>query len=221
MNSHTQLLQQPARYQNWIGGRWLPAQSEQTFSRTSPSHEVVVGEYALSSAVEVDAAVAAARQAFEDGRWSQRKGAERAELLRKVAEFQNYRRRTQQEKEQLVELGKAAVIEQLLDPIDDLQRTLDASEESAEGESGAVSELRSLKDGVGLVHRKFLDELKRLGVHPIEAVGEAFDESLHEAVMQQPADEDVEPGTIVHEVRRGYRMGDRVIRHSRVVVAGG
>jgi molecular chaperone GrpE len=72
---------------------------------------------------------------------------------------------------------------------------------------------------VGLVYRKFVDALKQLGVEPIEAEGQPFDEQEHEAVLQQPAPDGVAPGTVLSEVQRGYRLGERVIRHARVIVA--
>ena len=76
-----------------------------------------------------------------------------------------------------------------------------------------------LKEGVELVYEKFKSELGRLGVEPIEAIGHPFNENEHEALMQQPAPEDTAPGTVIDEIQKGYRMGERVLRHSRVVVA--
>lgn len=134
------------------------------------------------------------------------------QLMRQAAEFQNYRRRTSEEKAVLVEVGKEAVVQQLLDVMDDMTRSVEAL--SADGAT-----LESLRQGVEMVHRKMVEEFARLGVHPIEAVGMPFDENLHEAMMRQPSPADTAPGTILHEIQRGYRMNDRVLRHSRVVVA--
>jgi molecular chaperone GrpE len=64
-----------------------------------------------------------------------------------------------------------------------------------------------------------VDELNTLGVEPIDAKGEPFNENEHEAMMQQPAPDDVEEGTVLEEIRKGYRMDDQVLRHSRVIVA--
>lgn len=140
------------------------------------------------------------------------------QIKRQAAEFQNYRRRTEQEKAQMVEFGKKLVVEQLLDVIDDFRRSLDAAAEVAgDGESGPAFE--SLRSGVEMVYSKLMDELAKLGVETIDAVGEPFDEELHEALMQQPAPEGTAPGTVLAEIQKGYRLGDRVIRHARVVVA--
>jgi molecular chaperone GrpE len=140
------------------------------------------------------------------------------QLLRNAAEFQNYRRRTEQEKAQLVGLGKTLVIQQFLDIVDDFQRSLEAAEQVERNDSESGSAYRALKEGVDLVYRKFVDELTKLGVQPIEAVGRPFDENEHEAMMQQP-DTDAAPGTVIEELQKGYRMGDRILRHAKVIVA--
>lgn len=140
------------------------------------------------------------------------------QLLRNAAEFQNYRRRTEQEKAQLVGLGKTLVIQQFLDIVDDFQRSLEAAEQVDRNDSESGSAYRALKEGVDLVYRKFVDGLTKLGVQPIEAVGRPFDENEHEAMMQQP-DTDAAPGTVIEELQKGYRMGDRILRHAKVIVA--
>jgi molecular chaperone GrpE len=138
-------------------------------------------------------------------------------LLRTAAELENYKRRTEREKRRRYEAGKVDVIRTMLEVLDDFERSMDAAASLDEADDPADA-YESLKSGVEMVFRKFRDELSKLGVEPIEAEGEPFDESLHEAMMQQPTDE-AAPGTVVHEVRTGYTMGDRVIRHSRVIVA--
>lgn len=136
----------------------------------------------------------------------------RDQLLRKAAEFQNYRRRTEEEKRVLVQIGRSAVIEQLLDVVDDFARAVEAAR--AEGAT-----VESIGAGVEMVYEKLMGELKKVGVEPIECVGRAFDENEHEALMRQPAPDGTEPGTVLQEIQRGYKMEDRVLRHSRVVVA--
>lgn len=147
--------------------------------------------------------------------------AERDELndkvLRKAAEFENFRRRMDREKERRYEAGMVEVIEPILEVLDDFERSLEAAEDLEDNQDPA-SAYESLKGGVEMVFRKFRDTLETLGVEPIEAEGQPFDESVHEAMMRQPSDE-AEPGTVLQEIRTGYRMGDRVIRYSRVVVA--
>jgi len=138
-------------------------------------------------------------------------------LLRKAAELENYRSRMEREKERRYEAGKRAVIESMLEVLDDFERSLEATRDLEDAED-AESAFESLKGGVEMVFRKFRDELQSLGVEPIEAESEPFDEQLHEAMMRQPS-EAADPGTVLQEIRKGYTMGDRVIRHSRVVVA--
>lgn len=142
------------------------------------------------------------------------------QLKRQAAEFQNYRRRTEQEKALSVSLGKSLVISSLLDIVDDFERSLEATNK-AEVESGDEPSpmYQSLKSGVELVHQKLTGELRKLGVEPIDAVGQPFDEELHEAMMQQPAAEGQEVGMVLTEIQRGYRMGDRILRHARVIVS--
>ncbi|MEM8485133.1 MAG: nucleotide exchange factor GrpE [Bacteroidota bacterium] len=140
-------------------------------------------------------------------------------LLRQVAEFQNYKRRTEQEKTMLFEAGKAKVVQQMLEILDDFTRSVDAVKQLEEKEDQLQEGYEQLKQGVELVFDKFQNELARLGVEPIEAKGQPFNEQEHEALMQQPAPEDTEPGTVLEEIQKGYRMGDRVLRHTRVVVA--
>jgi molecular chaperone GrpE len=139
------------------------------------------------------------------------------QLLRRAAEFQNYRRRTEAELGQAAERGRGEVALPLLDVLDDLQRSLEAAEKANEAEEGGPT-YEALKTGVDLVYKKFGDTLRSLGVEEIGAVGEPFDEHFHEAMMQQDVP-GTEAGTVVGEIQKGYRMGDRVLRHARVIVA--
>jgi molecular chaperone GrpE len=138
-------------------------------------------------------------------------------MLRKAADLENLRRRMDREKKRRHEAGKVTVLESMLEVLDDFERSLEAARELDDAED-AESAYESLKGGVEMVFRKFQDELESLGVEPIEAEGEPFDEQLHEAMMRQPSEE-AEPGTVLQEIQKGYTMGDRVLRHSRVVVA--
>jgi molecular chaperone GrpE len=140
------------------------------------------------------------------------------QLLRRMAEFQNYRRRTELEKGFLIDMGKAMVIQDMLDVLDDLERSVRAAEQAENGEDRKES-YTSLKEGVELVYKKFRDALAKHGVEPIEAVGQPFDEEQHEAVMQQPAPEGTPPGIVLQELQKGYRMGDRILRHAKVIVS--
>lgn len=138
-------------------------------------------------------------------------------LLRKAADLENLRRRMDREKKRRHQAGKVKVLESMLEVLDDFERSMEAARELEDSED-AESAYESLKGGVEMVFRKFQDELTSLGVEPIEAEGKPFDEQLHEAMMRQPSEE-AEPGTVLEEIQKGYTMGDRVLRHSRVVVA--
>lgn len=139
-------------------------------------------------------------------------------LLRKTADFENFRKRMSTVREQARGEGRAEVAEVMLGVLDDFERSVEAARQ-VEAEGGGGPEFDTLKEGVEMVYQKFRDELAKLGIEPIEAEGRPFNESLHEAMMQKEAPEDVEPGTVVQVLQRGYRMNDRVLRHARVVVA--
>jgi len=142
------------------------------------------------------------------------------QLKRQAAEFQNYRRRTEQEKAQAVSLGKSIVVQNLLDIVDDFERSLEATEKAEAEVAGDLSSAyQSLKSGVELVYQKVMGDLEKLGVVPIESIGQPFNEDVHEAMMQQPAAEGEVAGIVVNEIQRGYRMGDRILRHARVIVS--
>jgi molecular chaperone GrpE len=139
-------------------------------------------------------------------------------LLRLTAEYDNYRRRSVGDREEAVRQGRRGVLVPMLDVYDDLTRSLDAAQRAAQQDSGSPS-FDALSQGIELVYQKFSDALERVGVTPIEAVGKPFDEDEHEAMMQQPAPDGTESGTVLAEIQPGYRLGDRVLRHARVIVA--
>lgn len=138
-------------------------------------------------------------------------------LLRLAAEYQNYRRRTEQEKTGLVELGKIVVVQELLDVLDDFDRTLDVLESTEESKTADNPDV--LKQGFYLIYRKLQEALSKIGLEPIDAVGKPFNVDDHEAMMQQPAPEGTEKGVVLNEFQKGYRLGNRVIRHSKVIVS--
>ena len=140
------------------------------------------------------------------------------QLLRQAAEYQNYRRRTEKERADWIRRGQIPVIEAMLGVLDDFRRSLDASQQ-VEAQETPGPAYTALKEGVELVYSNFADALKKLGVETIEAEGKPFDENLHEALMQQPAPEGTAPGVVLQEIQRGYRLGDRVLRHTKVIVA--
>ncbi len=131
-------------------------------------------------------------------------------LLRRAAEFENYKKRTENDQLNILKYAGKDIILKVLSVYDDLQRSLEHIDD-AENSS-------SLKDGLILVTEKFSKILEELGVKKIEAKGNEFDFNLHEALMQQPAD-NVEPHTVLEEVEPGYMYKDLVLKHSKVVVS--
>jgi len=141
------------------------------------------------------------------------------QVLRRAAEFRNYRRRTESELGQTSRRGREEVILALLDVFDDLRRSLGAASQAAQVEETGPA-FNALNDGVQLVFKKFTDALASFGIEAIESVGQPFDEELHEAMMQQPApDSETPSGTVLAEIQPGYRIADRILRHAQVVVA--
>jgi molecular chaperone GrpE len=129
-------------------------------------------------------------------------------LQRLKAEFDNYRKRVTREQESLVTHAHERLVKELLPVLDDLERALEAASEHEEAE---------LEEGVRLVHRSLLGLLAREGLAEIETDG-PFDPHVHEALLAQPAEE-AEPGSVLQVLQKGYRLGDRVLRPARVVVA--
>ena len=130
-------------------------------------------------------------------------------LLRSAAEFDNYRKRTDRERRELSDAVAADLIRDLLPVIDDLERALAASSPVADP---------ALRSGVELIHKQLLEAIRRRGAEPLQVVGEDFDPSWHEALASEPAG-DRRDGEIVEEIRRGYRMGTRLIRPALVKLA--
>lgn len=137
--------------------------------------------------------------------------AERDEYLdlaqRKQAEFANYRRRTEGIRKEAYDDGRRDAVEQLLPVVDNLERALAAAGE----------EESSLKSGVEMVLRQTKDALAKMGVEEIDPVGQPFDAELMNAVLQGTADEG-EPGSVCQVLQKGYKLGERVIRHAMVKV---
>jgi molecular chaperone GrpE len=129
------------------------------------------------------------------------------DLKRVAAEFENYRKRAARDQESLVARAHERRVKELLPVLDDLERALAAAEEHEEVK---------LEDGVRLVHRELAAALAREGLAEIETNGH-FDPHVHEALLSQPSSE--EEGSVIEVVQKGYRLGDRVLRPARVVVA--
>lgn len=134
----------------------------------------------------------------------------RDKYLRLQAEFDNYRKRTLKEKMSLVESGGENVIKALLPVVDDVDRALAAMEKS--------DDVEALRGGVRLIAQKFNEVMRQQGVSEIEAVGKEFDVDHHEAVARFPI-EGKSSGEIIDVVQKGYKLGEKVIRYAKVVVA--
>lgn len=130
-------------------------------------------------------------------------------LKRQMAEFENFRKRTDKEKQAMFDTGAKSVIEKILPVVDNFERGLaTVPEESKED---------PFVDGMNRIYKQLMTELENIGVKPIEAVGQEFDPNLHNAVMQVESDE-YESGVIAQELQKGYTYHDMVVRHSMVGV---
>lgn len=129
-------------------------------------------------------------------------------VKRQMAEFENFRKRTEKEKAQMFETGAKSVIEKILPVVDNFERGLSAV---PEGEQDSFAE------GMNMIYKQLMTELEAIGVKPIEAVGTEFNPDFHNAVMQVESDE-YESGIVAQELQKGYMYRDTVVRHSMVAV---
>ena len=127
---------------------------------------------------------------------------------RQMAEFENFRKRTEKEKSMMFETGAKSVIEKILPVIDNFERGLAAIEPDNKD---------SFYDGMCMIHKQMLSELEKIGVAPIEAIGKEFDPNFHNAVMQVESEE-FESGIVAQELQKGYMYRDAVVRYSMVAV---
>ena len=131
-------------------------------------------------------------------------------LLRNLAEFDNFRKRTEREKAQMFEIGAKSIIEKILPTIDNFERAIASVPEDLKGNAYC--------DGVEKIYKQLMTNLEEAGVKPIEALGAKFDPNLHNAVMHEDNEEFGED-TVSAELQKGYTYHDSVIRHSMVKVA--
>ena len=132
--------------------------------------------------------------------------------LRSQADFENYKKRAAREKEDAIKYANSGLLDRLLPIIDNFELGLEAAR--GEGENSPVF------SGMNMVLKQLMDFLIEHGVQPIDAVGQPFDPNLHEAIAHEPSDE-VPENVIIRQSRRGYRMKDRLLRPSSVVVSSG
>lgn len=131
-------------------------------------------------------------------------------FMRKMAEFDNYKRRTDQEQQSLMKYAGERLIIKLLPVIDDFERSIQHITDE--------SDVKTLQQGVQLIYEKFVKFLSDQDIKKIDAVGKPFDVQFHDALYQQPSDT-YPPHTVIQDVQAGYTYKDRVIRHAQVIVA--
>ncbi len=131
-------------------------------------------------------------------------------VKRQMAEFENFRKRTEKEKSVMFEMGAKSVIEKLLPVVDNFERGLASTPDDKKSDP--------VYEGMNLIYKQMMDELDKLGVKPIEALGAEFNPEFHNAVMQEDSEE-FEEGYVCKELQKGYTYRDSVVRHSMVAVA--
>lgn len=132
------------------------------------------------------------------------------QYIRLAADFDNYRKRQEQERESLVKYGTENTLKKMLEVLDNFER----GQKALEG----VEDSEKIKECFQLVHKQVWDTLSKLGLEEIKAVGEEFDPNFHEAVMQTPTTEHPEH-TVINELQKGYKVGDKILRPTLVNVA--
>lgn len=189
------------------------AETAEEISREEPSEENAAGEASEGEAAMSRAEKKAAKkQAKHDKKADAYK--EQIEQLedkvkRQLAEFENFRNRSEKEKQAMFETGARSVIEKILPIVDNFERGLATVPEEKQEDP--------FVDGMSRVYKQLLTELENIGVKPIEAVGKEFDPNLHNAVMQTESEE-YESGVVAQELQKGYTYRDSVVRHSMVSV---
>lgn len=131
-------------------------------------------------------------------------------LLRKAAEFENYKRRTENDQMNLLTYAAEFFIQKLLPVVDDFERSLKHIEDA--------QDIDAIKQGIKLIYDKLMKVFQEQGIKKIDAVGKRFDVDYHEALMQR-ADDSVESHTVLDEIEKGYTYNDKVIRHAKVIVS--
>jgi len=136
----------------------------------------------------------------------------RDRMLRVAADFDNWKKRARKEQPELESRAREGVLRDFLEIADNLERA------TAAVSDGKEADAKSVREGVELILRQFRSKLERHQVKPVEAVGQPFDPRFHEAIAQTPT-ADARPGSVVHELQKGYLIGEKLLRPSLVVVA--
>ena len=170
-------------------------EKEKVESLTAPNDPLVRAEAELKEA------------RTESAEWQDR-------FLRKAAEFENFRKRTDKEKADSAIRVKSSLLQEFLPIVDAFERALESMDQG----KGALNELDQYYEGVELLYKQLLDTLGRGGVVPIESEGQPFDPHLHEALSRKESP-DYEEDTVIQELRRGYLFKERLLRPAQVIVA--
>lgn len=131
--------------------------------------------------------------------------------LRLYSEFDNYRKRTLKEKSDIIKTAAEDVFKAILPIIDDFERAVRANE--------TVSDATAIKEGVQLIYNKLRNATQQKGLTPFESIGEVFNPDLMEAITNVPAENESQKGKVIDEIEKGYKLGDKVIRFAKVVIA--
>ncbi len=203
-------------------------ESAETGSEETGSEETEDGQQDGEGAPEEEAEEETAPEGEDPKSWAEKRAAKKqakqdkkadaarekiAELedrvKRQLAEFENFRNRSEKEKQAMFETGARSVIEKILPVIDNFERGLATVPAEQQGDA--------FVEGMNKIYKQMMAELENIGVKPIEAVGCEFDPKLHNAVMQVE-NEELESGTVAQELQKGYTYRDTVVRHSMVSV---
>ncbi len=131
-------------------------------------------------------------------------------MYRKAAEFENYRKRAENDAASIVKYANESLIEELLPVLDDFERSLKSA--------NAAKDFDALSRGIELIYQKLVKNLEKQGLKSFETVGKEFNVAYHDALLQMPR-ADVAPHTVIEEVDKGYTLNDKVIRHAKVIVS--
>ncbi|MBQ4115050.1 nucleotide exchange factor GrpE, partial [bacterium] len=170
----------------------------------------VVEEPSVEAETEVEVEEKNEEVVSEVNEWQQKYEALNNQYIRLAADFDNYRKRQEQERESLLKYGAESTVKKLIEVVDNFDRGLKAIE--------TVEDCEKVKECYTLAYKNFTDVLNKIGLEQIKAEGEEFDPYLHEAVMRTPTDEKPED-TIIAELQKGYKLGDKVLRAALVNVA--
>ncbi|MEL6672289.1 MAG: nucleotide exchange factor GrpE [Bacteroidota bacterium] len=132
------------------------------------------------------------------------------QVLRLQADFENFRKRKTKEQADAIRFANQELLQQLLPILDNFDRTLSAIEKT--------DNLSAIQEGINIVNNNMRKQLKKVGLEPIESIGQEFDSEIHEAISSVPVEDDKKKGIVIDEVEKGYRLKEKVIRFSKVIV---